>query len=627
MATKNMPGAKEADVIVATEAGTSLVVGLDGIEFRNSHLSSELGAYNGPWGMGPSSLKDTQVLRISWRAPSCRYVAVYLDMEQAKEKAAILNDRLVQRRRVKVEMNQMPPGRYLSHFNPNSIRISNLPPYILENTVRFLTQSCSVKRLGHAPPYSLQMAAIDLQSALRHSGGLREITPLTEPDVSGTVSLRAHFTPWDDAKRAHDLLHGQRFAYIDNATFQPQLRPSHMYTITIPPEQYKAQRKQWDSLSSSIKDRAACNLVVSAPGGTRPVRIRVSGQARQAVGALKVRVENLAAGQKVPGWHSSFGGNPFLIEVHKKTEAFVRADWLRHTLKVYGEAEAVDAAKSKMEREIRRLEEMEWSLALKRQSIGYFVRKGVRTLNEIYGDGTASLDIASCKVTVRGGDEIRHTLDRLIKESLSGLHTVSSAIATQEQCPVCYDKVSSLHELGCGHAYCSHCLRHFLFSASDTRKFPLVCAGAEATCGVPIPIPTVRKFLPPALFNHLLEVVFVDYVEKHPSELRYCKTPDCSQLYRCNQSRQGEALHCHSCLSSVCLSCHKEGHEGMTCKERQMRNDAEEHDRLNEVWMAQNRVKKCPQCGVCIEKTEGCNHIACRRVLLSLRFNYFDKNM
>ncbi|KAE9387162.1 hypothetical protein BT96DRAFT_948587 [Gymnopus androsaceus JB14] len=59
--------------------------------------------------------------------------------------------------------------------------------------------------------------------------------------------------------------------------------------------------------------------------------------------------------------------------------------------------------------------------------------------------------------------------------------------------------------------------------------------------------------------------------------------------------------------------CHEDGHEGMTCDERQQaRSDQVNNDELNAEWAGKTGVKKCPKCDVWIEKTEGCNHIECR---------------
>ncbi|KAF8834264.1 hypothetical protein BDN67DRAFT_596023, partial [Paxillus ammoniavirescens] len=134
---------------------------------------------------------------------------------------------------------------------------------------------------------------------------------------------------------------------------------------------------------------------------------------------------------------------------------------------------------------------------------------------------------------------------------------------------------------------------------------------------VPIPIPTIQQFLPPASFNRLLEAAFDSHVSKHPEEFKCCKTPDCTQLYRSvRPGDRAKSLNCPSCFASVCNACNEDAHahEGLTCAESRIRRDPAEQDRLNDEWIASQggRVKKCPRCSVLIEKTRGCNHMTCR---------------
>ncbi|KAJ7589566.1 hypothetical protein C8J56DRAFT_889107 [Mycena floridula] len=613
-------GNKEANVIISSETGSIVAAGLDDIEFRDRRLTFDVGSVNGQSAMGALSAQDRDVLTVSWRAPACRYVANYDDRDSAQRMLQRLNGQSFHGRTLKVEMNQIPAAFNPSHFNHNSLKISNLPFTTTDDKVATLAHSDSVKRLKASPGMSYDLPR-SLRKLLRHleaSGGLQAVSDLTGPDDWGKVSIKAQFASWELSQRARESLEDKTFDFIDNASFWLHLPVPLRYIITIPPEQYAAQHLQWDSLLESITDRKACNLLVNEcevpiPGGTKSmVRLRLSGSEKQAVGALKVRVESLAAGEKLDGWHPSFSlaSNPFLLELNRhRSQVMVRADWFRHTLRVYGEPAAVQEVQSKVEEELERLSALEWTVVLKRGSIGFFILQGVQRLNETFGDETATLDITSSTLTIRGGDDVRHFLNNMIPESLS---TIPISSTSNEICPVCYDQVSSPFPLGCGHIYCTPCLRHLLTSAKDTRNFPLCCLGSENTCGIPIPIPTIQRLISVTEFNHLLETVFIDYVEKHPNDLRFCKTPACTQLYRC--TRSSEEINCPSCFSSVCSACHGEGHSGMTCEQWRTQNSSAEQERLTDRWMMRQggRVKKCPSCNVHIEKLEGCNHMKCR---------------
>ncbi|KZP08461.1 hypothetical protein FIBSPDRAFT_901272 [Athelia psychrophila] len=212
--------------------------------------------------------------------------------------------------------------------------------------------------------------------------------------------------------------------------------------------------------------------------------------------------------------------------------------------------------------ELALLESKEQMVPLKCQSVRFFVARGLAILKEELGD-----------------------------ENLSPRPLPRTGDTGEATCHVCHDVVTSPIKLGCGRAYCSACIRHFLTSAST---FPLVCMGDEDTCHVPIPIPVFQRFLPIQQLTNLLETAFITHIDHQPQDFKYCTTPDCRQVYRCNTSDTASIIHCPSCLSCVCSACHEEGHEGMTCAERKLNNDPEEQERLTDDFAIQSGFKKCP---------------------------------
>ncbi|KAF9237733.1 hypothetical protein BU15DRAFT_88587 [Melanogaster broomeanus] len=610
----------EARIVTDADAGRDLAASLDGIEFKDEMLAVEVSSNNTLEGMSATTSRDSEVLNISWRSPSVRYVAEYVDIPTASAKVQELNRRIYASRRVKVEMNTQPPGRFIPDFQFNAIKISNLPTSVTDEEVIAFTGSSSVRQLRAGGLRGL-ITSVEQVSRMVHDDIERAVPtalkqfdqPSGTPTLDGVVFARAHFSSWDEAHVAYTSLSDKRYG---NQPIWLRLPDPMHFTITIPSEQYAAQKAQWDALLSSIKDRKACMLNVHDPGNV--VRVRLAGSVKEAIGAMKVRVENLARGEIVEGWHRSLGfpNNPFFRRVFVETGASLRADWKRQSLKVYGGTRAVDLARDLIKTELERLASMDYTITLARQSVGFFVREGIPQLKETLGENNVRFAMATRKITVTGGEEARHALGRLVALSLNGNHALLDASQDDQTCPICYDTVSSApHQLGCGHVYCVACLRHFLSSASESDQLPLTCLGDEARCRVPIPIPTIQQFLPPAPFNRLLEAAFDSYVSKHPEEFKFCKTPDCTQIYRSGRAREpAKALHCPSCFAAVCNACNEDAHEGMTCQESRLHRDPAEQDRLNDAWIASQggRVKKCPRCSVPIEKTEGCNHMTCR---------------
>lgn len=603
---------REAKVLTKAEQGRAIAVGLDGLEFRAENLRFEF-AENAPANaMGISISQNSDLLTISFPAPSASMVVTYPTMDQARAKAQTLNKSILKGRRIKVEMNQPPQaGPALQHYCPSSIKISGLPPDITSSEIAQFADSISVRQIK-SNVYNLQDAIDALRQRLRdlQDGGISSFEVTERLDG---IDVRVRFDSRELAEAARDSMDGKRLA-PDLPSFRLWLPDPLHFITTIPVQQYHAQKRQWDALAAPREDRSA-QLRIRIPDNKRAM-VRVSGNDKKIVGSLKVRVETLVAGERLDAtcWHRSFNsvhGQQFLAKVHSDTGVHVRVDWRIPALKMHGDGDAKEMARQMIVEEVARLALLEWTVLLKRVSVGFFVRKGLAALKEILGEHSVTLDLASrpCKLTLKGGEDARHALNRLMDQSLEELDFDQPlGNEVNSVCPICYDEVSYPVVLGCGHMYCTACIRHYLTSAYDTKGFPLACMGDEDKCRVPISIPIVQKFLLPQQFNQLINVAFATYLDHHPQDFRYCPTPDCTQIYRCNVDT---VLKCPSCFAAVCSACHEEAHDGMTCAERKLHNDPAEQDRLNETWASARGVKKCPSCQVWIEKTEGCNHMAC----------------
>ena len=601
---------REAKVLTKAEQGRAIAVGLDGVEFRTERLQFQVTENAPANAMGESTARNADVLTISWPAPSASVVVNYTTLGQARAKAQTLDKTMLKDRKVKAEMNRPPPpGHALQHYSPSSIKITGLPPGTTTMEVAEFAGSILVRPLKsymYSVPDAIQALRQTLQSM--EGGGLKMFEVLSQHE---NVRVQARFDSWELAKAARDSLDGKRLR-PEFPFFRLWLPDPLHFVSTIPLQQYNAQKRQWDALATQREDKS--QLRIQVPDNKRAV-IRVTGNDKKLVGSLKVRVETLVAGERLDAtcWHRSFNskqGQDFFAKVLLDTGVYVRVDRRIMALKMHGEGDAKEIARQMIMDEVDRLALLEWTVLLKRASVGFFVRKGLAALREILGEDSVTLDLTSrpCKLTVKGGEEARHTLNRLMDQSLEEFDFDQPLGSESNMCPICYDEVSHPVLLGCGHVYCMACFRHYLTSASDTKGFPLVCMGDEDKCRVEIPIPVILKFLLPQQFNQLIKVAFTTYLDHHPQDFRYCPTPDCNQVYRCNVDM---TLKCPSCFASVCSSCHEESHDGMTCAERKLHIDPAAQERLNEAWASENGAKKCPTCQVWIEKTEGCNHMTC----------------
>ncbi|KAF7353681.1 ATP-dependent RNA helicase DEAH12, chloroplastic [Mycena venus] len=608
----------EATLITGSEEGGAIAAGLEDIEFRQERLHFEVTENTRSDGMGSATSKDSDTLTLSWRAPSNSVVVTFSSINEATAKVKELNRQICDGRRVRVEMNQPPPGCVRGADWQRAVKISGLPAFISPQTVTQFTGSYLIKFLkpiSYDVGSGLRLLRLNME---RVAGGeLKSFDVVAQDDVEGNITVKARFDSWETAKRVQDSLAGRQ-VYLGGCFLRLWLPNPLQYIISIPHRQYQAQKRMWDSLTGSEPGGSTSNKTAYVrifPTQNGKVQIKVLGEDKKAVGSLKVRVENLVGGEQlsVGCWHRSFktpAGTQFLNSIFDRTGAYARADWKLGVVKVYGDTASVDQARDVVKAEVDRLDSLEWSIFLKKQSIRFFVQRGMAALKEALGDDNATLVISprASKIVIRGGEDARQILTRLIDESLEEAAGSIQRTMTGASCPICYDEISHPVTLGCNHTYCMGCLRHYLSTAADS--FPLTCLGNEATCETPIPIPTIEQFLPASQFHQLLEISFLRHIERHPQEFKYCKTPDCNQVYRC--SPIPTPITCPSCFLTVCSSCDEEAHEGISCADKRLQSDPGDQERRNDEWARARGVKRCPNCSVWIEKTEGCNHMTCK---------------
>ena len=610
---------RETTVLMKAEEGQSIAIGLQGIEFRDHFLTFEVsGETGGNTVTMESSARNFDWLTVYWRVPSETFIVTYSSTDEARRKISELDGTICKGQRIRAQMNQLPAHRLnaLGNSNESSIKLTGFPIGTLpdhdlvsfagSHQIRALTStSCGLQESHDILRRHLQLCPnVKI-------GTYQNLTP--KPD-DGKVRVKVQFETWEDAKSAYDSINDKRF--YNSPYFRASLPNPLQYTIFIPRQQYEAQKKQWDSLSEKTPDRDA--YVQTKIGNRGDVFIDVRGQDKKAVGTLKVRVEHIVAGERLDPefWHPSFlapNQRVFFNRIYQTKGVYVRADLKTRSLRIYGRSDAmVEEARMMVKEEIDRLAKLETTEPLNQASVGFFVREGLGKLKELLGEENATMSFGTrgCHITIKGGEEGRRHLNRLIAESRTAqcVEQTLPGDIEKDTCPICTDEISHAEQLGCGHSYCSGCLQHYLESAPHTKNFPLACIGDEGACKVPISIPEIRRFLQQQVFQALVEVAFRSYLDQHAQELKFCTTPDCQQIYRHNPNTR--ILQCPSCFSTICSACDEEAHEGMTCQERRLYKDSTEQDRLFNVWADANG-KRCPECRRVIEKSEGCNHMTC----------------
>jgi RNA recognition motif-containing protein len=605
------------------EDGKNAVAGLDEIEFGLETLKlAEITSKQG--GMGKSKDLNSIILTVTWPAPSGIAFASYSSMDEARSKRAQLENKIFNGRKVKTNIAKKPATLPEIHWNPATISISGLNPGTPLTSIQEFCGTTTVRMPAkNARSYDLDNVIPSLRSLVVQAHPENHQSLTYEPNLvaneNGLVTVKIRFPTWEHAKVVRDFLDQKPVPQCTQTRFFASLLDPLHYTTNVPFLQYKAQEKLFQSLIPDKNDRSATTrLRILTNQPNKGARIELSGSDKKTIGKLKVRIEQLTAGEKLPQWDRVFygpEGERFLEKVYRESRAYIRVDKRQSTLKVFGEPAAVEQAKTMVQEEVDRLASRQFEVPLKRASIRYFMdgARGLEVLKQEVGEGNVMLNVSSvpCKIVIQGGEAARHCLRKLIDESLSDAIRSQHQLKDGETCPVCYDNIDQPYRLDCGHAYCYTCLNHFLLTASDTKQFPLSCMGDEATCGLLIPFPVIRRFLLPAQVKRLLEVSFLDHVGRNPGKFKYCATPGCPEMYSLESDSGDGIFRCPSCFVSVCVSC-GEDHDGFSCEEWKIHQDPEAQERLLEGWAEGSKdVKKCPTCKILIEKNGGCNHMTC----------------
>lgn len=160
---------------------------------------------------------------------------------------------------------------------------------------------------------------------------------------------------------------------------------------------------------------------------------------------------------------------------------------------------------------------------------------------------------------------------------------------------------------GCDHAFCIDCMVKYIHvMIHDNRVAEVKCPGLNCnqlldpvTCGQILPRTSFVKWCDLLCDSALLEF-----------ERCYCPYPDCSIpiVNECGGIVQRSV--CPNCKKPFCFKCKLPWHAGYQCEESG--NLRDRNDILFGQLMERNRWTRCPQCGHCVERIDGCCSVRCR---------------
>ena len=586
---------------------------LDGVELFGRNVSSRLSTASYPNQMEDVSPTERNIVYIYWRAPEITVTAAFKTSTSAMAWCEEHDYTVIDGRTIRVSTHRS----MMSHFR-KIVEIGNLPLTINQQTVRELLSGATSISFQPRNAYNVERALARLRKDVEAIAGgqLRDYREDKSRVPSGWMGIRIQLYTWHAAQRIRDSLTQRRRWYLSGQRLFVNLEEPYRYSISIEPRQYQAQRKILHSIWDAHRDKPLAGVRIIACGPDQDVRVEVYGNNELAVGILKVHIEGVLKGHLIPGCHSFFESNEKLEsirDVSAQTGCLIRFNDTTQTITAFGDDDTLRAFSEKLRLHIDRTITFEIMLTSSEES-AFYLRRAIPLLASVVGEENVWITVEHPHpiLTVRGGgDEVAHLTQSFRDESIEDVE--SSVVPRDKTCPVCLDHPEPCIRLECGDFYCYSCLKHFLITGITDKNPVLACV----ECLTPIPVNTLRKILPRSDLEDLFELVFNTHVRTNPEKFKFCGTPHCTRLYMLSSkdSVDPPAFHCPSCLRSVCSACQSVPHEGVTCFEWEINQNAEvqKADALLEKWASRKGkdVHRCPKCNALIEKNKGCNHIRC----------------
>ncbi|GFQ03898.1 E3 ubiquitin-protein ligase rnf144a [Phtheirospermum japonicum] len=167
--------------------------------------------------------------------------------------------------------------------------------------------------------------------------------------------------------------------------------------------------------------------------------------------------------------------------------------------------------------------------------------------------------------------------------------------------------------IGCPHLFCSLCISKHVEYKLQEKIIPICCPGED--CTNIIEPTTLGSIISPSVKDRWEEAIIESTIIIGCKKV-HCPYEECSEVL-ISEYEEGivvEECECPSCHRLFCANCRVPWHHGFDCKEFERLNVNKKEKEMLKVLARENNWRKCPNCKVFVDKTEGCIHITCRLV-------------
>ncbi|RSL55211.1 hypothetical protein CEP54_009484 [Fusarium duplospermum] len=452
---------------------------------------------------------------------------------------------------------------------------------------------------------------------------LDEFGPFEQWGVSGMsdggeIKAQAVFLEESQARNAAAALDGKRLPFSKSrrliAEVVTSVRFDVLYRVYVAvQDQIDARKRSWEEQNIQFTD---------FPPRDCSLTLHLKGSNRESMAKAKQELDLILSGDLIRHngkniWHPSFSdyreGDERLKTIEEEMGiVIIRDAWLSQ-FRVFGAEGRQEQVAEAFDRFIKNKISSSHSIPLGQENgldLRGDLQRGLQELKSKLGKNKVVFDESSRSIIVHGSENDFAKAKLILSGGQPG--PSRDRLREEQDCQICLCEAEEPIMTSCNHVYCSHCFVDLCCAiAMQPGETGIACEGDEGECGHVFDFSEIRDLLPSETFETVLETSFTTFVQTHLEKLRYCPTPDCTQVYRVSSKTEKPppTFTCNSCLACICTGCHA-AHPSITC--------AEHRDHTSGGLQALNTLKKklgiqdCPGCTTSLEKTAGCDHVTCQ---------------
>jgi len=605
--------AKLRDVATAEK----VIARLDGMHHKDHTLSVK--PYQ-PKGISNVSQSATRV-SCTWYSPSKIASITFRDHLAAQRAVTAGQGKRIKGRKIECKLQ----SAYKSHGR-GEISVGNLAVDTTEEDLHRIIRTGFISVFFQRPTYnkSPDEAMVYIVSLLEHKKSeIEGYEIVTKPEASKTKAI-IRFKSEASAAILVQNYNGKKQDFLGNSPLF--LQPIYTANFKIAPEIRRAVAKELAELETEHKEIARIRVFGGSGINSSHAlaTVRITGQKKSDVASVTALVGNLVRGQlcrrEAEGtkgdalwdpYFASVTGIRRITQIGHDTQTYIYCDRRKSQLFLFGAEDKRRVASRLLLESLASMEENTHNHPIPGALWRYFMREGLRALQDKFGEEKVGINVVKRCITFNGTPAELEDVRTIVRNT-----EVKTALASGDisgECPICFDTAEDPTRFSsCNHVYCLSCLTDYIKSTFDTRKFPISCIGETKglPCNCNLELSIASSVLSALEFESILTTTFSDYIRRRPSEYAYCPTPNCNTVY--SITSDGKVFSCVDCLLDICTSCKVEAHDGMTCNDyRCTKHKDEKAQKDYEEWKKQNGVQSCPKCSTDIQKASGCNHITC----------------